>query len=63
MTTCPRYSRVAASLAAGASAGITSVAGISKIRAASATACAWLPEENAITPARRCPGLSRDNAL
>jgi hypothetical protein len=35
---------------AGASDGITMTAGISHSRAASATPCAWLPEEQATTP-------------
>ena len=30
------------------------VAGMPSKRAASAIACAWLPDENATTPARRC---------
>jgi hypothetical protein len=31
--------------------------------AARATAWAWLPEENATTPARRCAASNRDSAL
>ena len=54
---------MAATLAAGASCGITIVAGTARMRAASATACAWLPDEYATTPARRCSGVNRDRAL
>src|SRR2546427_9188280 len=42
---------------------MTMVAGISSSRAARAMAWAWLPEENATTPALRCAGLKRDRAL
>ena len=48
---------MAASLPGGASDGITITDGMSSSRAASAIACAWLPDENAITPARRCSGV------
>ena len=40
----------------GASDGMTMVAGTPKIRAASATPCAWLPEDTATTPRCACPG-------
>src|SRR5271168_2269689 len=42
--------RVASTLDRGASVGITRVAAIPQYCAAMATACAWLPEENATTP-------------
>src|SRR5512135_2655380 len=42
----------------GASAGITIVAGTPSRRAAQATPCAWLPDENATTPALRCAASS-----
>ena len=66
-TSLPRwpcwYWRVAASLAAGESAGMTITDGMPSSRADSAMACAWLPEENAITPARRCNGENCASAL
>src|SRR5690606_29617276 len=43
--------------------GMTIVARTPSSRAASAIACAWLPDENAITPARRCAGASFAIAL
>ena len=54
---------VAASLGAGASLGMTITDGMPSSRADSATACAWLPELKAITPARRCSGVKRASAL
>jgi hypothetical protein len=44
---------VASSFDRGASAGMTMVAGAPTLAAAMATACAWLPEENATTPRAR----------
>jgi hypothetical protein len=46
-------------LAAGAFTGITTVAGTPKRRAASATACAWFPDDGATTPRARASGASR----
>ena len=54
---------MAASLAAGASWGMTITLGMPRMRAASAVAWAWLPEENAITPRSRCAGLNFASAL
>jgi len=54
---------VAASFAGGASDGITISAGMPKSFAASATACAWFPEEKATAPARFCAALKRLKAL
>ena len=42
---------------------MTMVAGMPSSRAASAVPWAWLPDENATTPARRCSGLNLDSAL
>jgi hypothetical protein len=39
------------------------VAGMPSSRAANAMACAWLPDENATTPARRWLSVKRDKAL
>ena len=52
-----------ASLARGASCGITITEGMPSSRADSAMACAWLPDEKAITPARRCSGVNCASAL
>jgi hypothetical protein len=40
-------------LSAGASVGMQMIAVVPTIRAASATPCAWLPDENATTPRSR----------
>ena len=56
---------MAATLSAGASFGITIVARAWSSRAASATACAWFPDEKATTPRVRSSGVinvSRENA-
>src|SRR6267378_3722466 len=56
--------RVASSLPRGASSGITMVAAAPTCLAAIATACAWLPEENATTPrARSSSGMDRIRLL
>ncbi len=57
------YPRVAASFIAGVSRGITMVAETPSNRADSATACAWLPDENVITPAVRSAAVSCASAL
>ena len=63
VTTCAPLRRVRASFTAGASAGMTMVAAMPRSRAASATPCAWLPEETAITPFARSASESDDSAL
>jgi len=42
---------------------MTITAGIDSRRADSAMACAWLPDENAITPPLRCAASNFDSAL
>ena len=42
---------------------MTMVAGMPSSRADRAIACAWLPEENATTPALRCAGSKHESAL
>jgi hypothetical protein len=54
---------VAATFTPGASAGMTIVAGMPSSLPASATAWAWLPDENATTPRLRCSPSRRDSAL
>ena len=59
-TSSPRRStsapnaRVPATFTCGAVVGMTTTAGALSSRAASATACPWFPDENVITPRRRC---------
>jgi hypothetical protein len=54
---------VAASLPGGASSGIRITARAPSSRAASASACPWLPEETVATPRARSPSLSAATAL
>lgn len=56
------YARVASNFTRGAVAGITMVARHSNSEDASAIACAWLPEENVMTPLARCSAESRESA-
>ena len=55
--------RVAATLAGLASSGMRISAGRPTVRAARATACAWLPELTAITPFGRCRGHQRKHRV
>jgi hypothetical protein len=55
--------RVASSFTRGASVGMMIVVGIESSRPASATACAWLPDEYASTPRRRAASSRRLMAL
>jgi hypothetical protein len=54
---------VAATLPAGASSGIRITARAPCSRAASASACAWLPDDTVATPRSRSPSLSEATAL
>src|SRR5438445_112392 len=60
MTSAPK-ARVAATLAGFASSGMRINAGSPTVAAASATACAWLPELTAMTPFGRSPASSSDS--
>jgi hypothetical protein len=57
MCTRAPAARQASAAAAGAAAGITTVAATPSAPAASATARAWLPPLTAATPAARCSGV------